>query len=127
MIAISSPGDANSDHNPQIKRFGYYVSEGNIRKITFKAATFGEAHELAKKWGIGLRGEFEIASELVDAVPTPPPPEAYNVEDTCRMLGGVSRVTLYRWVVKGLLKRVSKTRKVLITRDSIIRRVSGQN
>ncbi|HEY0945050.1 MAG TPA: helix-turn-helix domain-containing protein [Opitutaceae bacterium] len=97
-----------------------YVSGGTLRKVLFEAATAAEAQELATKWGFGIQGEI---SET-----TPPPadkttslPEAFDVENACRMLGDISRTTLYRLLVRGKLERVPATRKVLVTRRSIER------
>ena len=45
--------------------------------------------------------------------------KAYNAKDACRLLGGVSQKTLWRWCALRYLERVPNTRKVLITRQSI--------
>lgn len=49
-------------------------------------------------------------------------PESYELPVAQKLLGGISRSTIYRDVHRGLLDRVPHTRRVLITRESIERR-----
>lgn len=49
------------------------------------------------------------------------PPVAYNIKDACRMLGGIKRATIYRWLHSGRLSKIPDVGRVLITRKSIER------
>jgi len=110
-------------HNPQqiappIRYAGVYIIDGVVRRIQFEANGPTQANELAVKWGIGVEGE----ATTVDA--TAPVAEAYDAKTACRMLGGISRKTLDREIILGYLDRVEDTRRVLVTRKSIERRVN---
>ena len=48
-----------------------------------------------------------------------PPPAFYNEKSARAMLGGISRTSLYRELIRGNLIRVPGMRKILITRQSI--------
>ncbi|EIQ01131.1 hypothetical protein OpiT1DRAFT_05699 [Opitutaceae bacterium TAV1] len=96
---------------------GVYVTKGTVRNVEFEAADAAEAQMLARLWNVGLVGEAAPRQ-----APNTVPPEAFNVKDTCRMLGNVSRTQIYRWVATGELDRVPDTARVLITRESIQRR-----
>lgn len=99
---------------------GVFVLNGSIRRIVFEASSQAEAEEMAKKWNVGIEGVAQIVN-------TPAPiPEAYDAKTACKLLGGVSRQTLYRDLVVGLLQRVPHTRRVLITRKSLERRIYGK-
>lgn len=48
-----------------------------------------------------------------------PPPAFYNEKSARTLLGGISRTSLYRELIRGNLIRVPGMRKILITRQSI--------
>jgi hypothetical protein len=95
-----------------------YVWNTEIRKIDFESASDEEAKNISAKWGFGLEGETR--SLRSDAV-VPARPEAFDEETTRKLLGDISRSTLYRLILRGKLNRVPATRKVLVTRRSIER------
>jgi hypothetical protein len=95
-----------------------YVWNGALRKIVFEAATTEEAQQLAAKWGFGLEGE--TVARISESV-TPATPEAYDEETARKLLGNISRTTLYRLILRGKLNRVPAMRRVLVTRRSIER------
>jgi hypothetical protein len=88
---------------------------GEIRRIFFEAADIDEARRIAAGCNAGLEGEAQR--------PEVPVPLAYNMKETQKLLGGISRATVYAWMKIGRLDRVGGTRKVLITLDSIERAV----
>jgi hypothetical protein len=96
-----------------------FIANGSIRKITFEALCSQEAEQLARNWGCGLEGEA-VEDAQVDS-PRPVAKEAFDVPSACQILGGISRTTLYRLLVRGKLERLPATRKVLVTRRSIER------
>ena len=100
-----------------------YVAKSSIRKVTFEAFSLDEAQCLAAVWGFGLEGE--VCGEGNNAYGHPVGPEAYDVTKACRILGDISRTTLYRLLIRGKLERLPATRKVLVTRRSIERFCSG--
>lgn len=103
--------------SPGLKRFSaVYVSDTEIRRLTFEAKDEAEAKRLATKWGVGIEGETNHTE-----TPTPLP-EAYDQETARRLLGGISRTTLYAELCLGRLERVPDIRRVLITRRSLERR-----
>lgn len=100
-----------------MKRFSaVHVAGSNIRRLVFEALDEGEAQQFAIKWGVGIEGE----TKLIDA--PAPLPEAYDQETARKLLGGISRTTLYAELCLGRLERVPGIRRVLITRCSIERR-----
>ncbi len=98
------------------------VREGTLRKVTYEATSEAEAQEIAKLWDIGFAGEAAAEPTIKSAEP-----EAFSLEDAQRMLGGVSRATIYRWLEFGRLQRVRDTRRVLITRRSVTQLAVGNN
>lgn len=92
------------------------VVDGGIRRMWFEAPGESEARDFARRCGAGLTG---ASLRPADAEPLP---EAYDEKTARTMLGGISRATLYRFLSAGKLDRVSGTRKVLVTRQSIERR-----
>ena len=82
-----------------------------------------------------INGEVEVApipatADEVSAAETSTPkrevpPVALDVGSACRVLGNISRTTLYRLLVRGRLARLPGTRKVLVTRRSIERFCNG--
>lgn len=96
------------------------VVAGQIRRLWFQAAGEEEARQLCVTWNAGYEGpargpEFH----------TTPAPEAYDEKTARALLGGVSKMTLWRWVAVGKLDRVPGTRRFLVTRSSI-ERLTGQ-
>jgi hypothetical protein len=98
-----------------------YIDAGTVHRMTFEATDINAAKVQAEKWGVGVDGEAPGTEESA-----PPQAEAYDLATARRILGNVSRATVYRWLLLGELKRVAGTRKVLITRESIERR-AGRN
>ena len=88
---------------------------GEIRRIFFEAADIDEARRIAASCNAGLEGEAQR--------PEVPVPLAHNMKETQKLLGGISRPTVYAWLKIGRLDRVGGTSKVLITLDSIERAV----
>ena|GEM_PF-4600608 len=88
---------------------------GEIRRIFFEAADIDEARRIAAGCNAGLEGEAQR--------PEVPVPLAYNMKETQKLLGGISRPTVYAWLKIGRLDRVGGTSKVLVTLDSIERAV----
>jgi hypothetical protein len=85
--------------------------------MTFEAESLEQARQLAIAWGgVGLEGQ---APELNFASVSAPLPEAYDLVTARKLLGNVSRGTIYRWLLRGKLERHPDIRKVLITRRSI--------
>lgn len=99
---------------------GLYVVAGGIRRLTFEALDVADATAIAARWGVGVEGEANTTLPQ-DAVI----PEAYNLATACRLLGGVSRGTIYRWLHLERLERVPDTARVLITRKSLERCAAG--
>lgn len=103
-----------------LKRFSaVFCVQASIRRVTFEAFSLDEAQGLASTWGFGLEGE--ASAEPDRDIRSHVPAEALDVKSACRVLGGISRTTLYRLLVKGQLERLPATRKVLVTRRSIER------
>jgi len=85
-----------------------------MRRIFFEAIDDEEAREFCVQWGCGLEGKStrpELGGESL--------PEAYDQETACRLLGGISKSTLYRELQDGKLERVPGTRRILVTRSSL--------
>ena len=101
-----------------------YVADGTSRRVTFQAVDMAEAKALADRWGVGVTGEvvaqLEAATESVL-------PQAYAWKEAARQLGGVSRSQIYTWLVLGHLSRLPRTRRVLITRESLEKMRSLRN
>jgi hypothetical protein len=98
---------------------GIYIIEGSVRRITFEAANDEQAHNIALKWGVGVEG---VSTSSVAPAPLP---EVYDAKTACKLLGGISRTTLYKELLAGTLERMPETRRVLVTRKSIERRCGG--
>ena len=71
-----------------------YVAESSIRKVTFEAFSLEEAQRLAAVWGFGLEGE--ACGDADNTHGNTVGPEAFDVMNACRILGDISRTTLYR-------------------------------
>lgn len=99
---------------------GLYTREGRIHRMTFEAVNDETAASLAREWNVGLEGKTELPN-VKEPLPLP---ESYPLEVAQKLLGGVSRSTIYREIHLGLLDRVPNTRRVLITRQSIEARKS---
>lgn len=95
---------------------GLYIVGGAVRRLTLEAESMEEARSIAAGWGVGIDGEADSR-----ACSPPPIPEAYAEKEARRLLGEVSRTTLYRMLIRGDVERISGTRKVLVTRASIER------
>jgi hypothetical protein len=89
---------------------------GEIRRLFFEANDIEEARRIAAGCNAGLEGESQR--------PEVPVPLAYNMAEAQKLLGGISRPTVYAWLKMGRLDRVGGTSKVLITLDSIERAVA---
>jgi len=109
-----------NEHNFPMKRYrAIFLQNASIRRIIFEAMNADEAQRLAAGWGFGLEGEE--SGSLAGETHRSPIAEVLDVASTCRVLGDISRTTLYRLLVRGLLERLPATRKVLVTRRSIER------
>jgi len=107
----------------ELKRFsGVFVVGSEIRRLSFDAKDVDEARGICTKWGVGLEGE----SATLDPTPKMQAPVAYDTATACRLLGGISRTTLYKWLSLGYVCRVPATRRFLITRESIERRCQSR-
>lgn len=105
-------------NDQQLRSFaGLFIKDARTRRVVIEAESLEEATEIAKGWNVGITEEVvgEIAPDNVL-------PEAYDEKTARRLLGGISRSTLYAWLVTGELERVPDTRRVLVTRSSIERR-----
>ena len=85
----------------------------------FEALGLDEAKRLAAGWGFELEGELTEEFNRPQSVSITP--EAFDVPNACRIMGDISRSTLYRLLMRGKLERLPATRKVLVTRRSIER------
>jgi uncharacterized protein with von Willebrand factor type A (vWA) domain len=94
-----------------------YPVSGSLRRMFFEAENEQEARDFAAKCGAGLEGP---ATHVADWLPAEAP-ENYDEKTARRLLGGVSRSTLYRELALGKLERVPGLRKVLVTRRSLER------
>ncbi len=94
-----------------------FVVNGNVRRAQIEAADDAEARATCLRWNVGLEGEVARARYVPE-----PLAEAYDSQTARRLLGGISRTSLYKQVAAGNLDRVPGTRRVLITRSSIERR-----
>lgn len=91
-----------------------HVVQGEMRRVFFEAIDDQEARELCVRWGCGLEGKSTRPEPGRESVP-----EAYDQETACRLLGGISKSTLYRELQDGKLERVPGTRRILVTRSSL--------
>lgn len=93
-----------------------YIDDGKVCRMWIEAESERKAREFCQRCGAGLQGLAEPPRS------ESPLPEAYDEKTARRVLGGISRTTLYAELATGLLERVPGTRRVLITRRSIERR-----
>jgi ribosomal protein L34E len=92
------------------------VRNGTTRRMTIQAVDEAEALALCVECGAGLEG---IApSQNAEEVAL-----AYDEKTARRLLGNISRTTLYKELHAGRLERVPAPRRVLITRASLERRL----
>jgi hypothetical protein len=91
-----------------------YPVAGALRRMWFEAQDENEARDFCVRCGAGLEGE---AARKQEKIPTP---EYYDAETACRLLGGISRTTLWKELALENLERVPNTRRVLVTRASIL-------
>jgi hypothetical protein len=93
-----------------------YPVSGSLRRMFFEAATEQEARDFCARCGAGLEGP------ATQPALSPAEESEYADEKTARrLLGGISRSTLYREIALGHLDRAPGIRKVLVTRQSIRR------
>ena len=90
-----------------------YVEAGTVRRIWFESACDEAARAFCVRHGFGLEGPAARPSDSL------PPPAFYNEKSARTLLGGISRTSLYRELIRGNLIRVPGMRKILITRQSI--------
>jgi hypothetical protein len=91
-----------------------YPVDGALRRMWFEASSENEARGFAARCGAGLEGPANRATE------EPTVPEYYDAETACKLLGGISRTTLWKELAVENLERVPNTRRVLVTRESIL-------
>jgi hypothetical protein len=105
-----------------MKRFAaLFIFAGGIRRMTFDAIDIKEAETIGLEWGVGVEGEADEIGPVKPIVP-----EAFNLEDTRRLLGGIGRTLVYEMLNDGRLERVPQVRRLLVTRKSIVRCANGQ-
>ena len=90
------------------------IEDGETLRIWFEASMEEKAREYCRCINAGFEGRAG-GPEIRET----PLPEAYNVETSCQILGGISPSTLYREIADGKLERFPGTRRVLITRASL--------
>lgn len=95
-----------------------YIESGRILRLWFEAPDETAARAFCLRCNAGYQGP-SAGPALPKAAPVA---EAYNAKTARAMLGGVSAMTLYRWIALGELDRVQGTRRLLITRSSIERK-----
>lgn len=99
-----------------------YITGGSVHRMTFEAPDIEAAKAQAEKWGVGVEGEVQDTGPVRPALP-----EAFNLQDTCHMLGGIGRTLVYQMVNDGRLERVPRVRRLLITRRSIEKWAAGRS
>ena len=95
---------------------GIYIFNGHARRLSFEANDAEEALSIGLKWNVGLEPESVLQAAPSTALPIP---DVYDFATAARLLGNVSRSTIYKWLVLGRLVRIPKSRKILITRQSV--------
>lgn len=91
------------------------VIAGEVRRVWFEAAGETEARELCRELKLGYEGAA-ARPKLEEMAPV-----ALDEKAALKALGGVSRATLYRMLIRGDLLRLPGSRRLLITRSSIER------
>jgi hypothetical protein len=89
-----------------------YPVSGCLRRLWFEAASDTEALAFAARCGAGLEGPATAPAGSME-------PESVDEKTARRLLGGISRTTLWRELALGDLDRVPGTRRVLVTLSSI--------
>ncbi len=84
---------------------------GKARRITFDADDSADALGVAVACGAILDGEA--------IKPEDQKPIAYDLPTTRRLLGNVSRGTIYNWSAVGRIERVPNLRTILFTAKSV--------
>jgi hypothetical protein len=92
-----------------------YLDSGAVRHLWFEAEGPAQAREKCLQWSAGLEGEANRPA--ADS----PLPAAYDATTSRRLLGNISRTSLYRMLIRGDLERLPHNRRLLITRSSIER------
>ncbi len=94
---------------------GVAVVAGEIRRLWFQARSEVDARETCRLLDIGYEGPAvaPATSQLL--------PVALDEKAAKQALGGVSRATLYRMLVRGDITRLPGSRRLLVTRSSIER------
>lgn len=92
------------------------VVSGSIRRLWFEATGEPEAREFCASVNAGYEGPADRPEN------NEPLPNSYPEDVARRLLGGISRSSLYRMVIRGDVDREPGTRRLLITRTSIERR-----
>ena len=62
--------------------------------------------------------------ETAESYPAETTPLAYDLKEAQKLLGGLGRTSVFRWIKMGRLERIGGTRRVLITRKSVERAAS---
>jgi hypothetical protein len=94
------------------------IIDGKARRVILEAADEEEALSITHRLGIGLDVTQPVDRPMVERQARP---EAYDEDTTRKLLGNISRTTLWRLIVRGKLERVPSVRRVLVTRKSIER------
>lgn len=72
-----------------------------------------------------LKGE-KTTDEAPALASSPLEPLVYTAAQTCLLLGGISQVTLWRWVRRDLLRPIRTSRHLLFARKEIERFLAEQ-
>lgn len=97
---------------------GQYARGGKMRGISFEAEDLEDAIRIGADWGVGVTGEGSLAGSPASQS-SHEEPAVYDLETARRILGNVSRHTIWKWLTLGRLERVPYCRRILITRESI--------
>jgi hypothetical protein len=92
------------------------IEGGIVARLWVEAESEASARELCVRCGFGFVGLSEQPRATAQPVP-----EAYEAKTASAILGGLSRSTLYRMVIRGDLDRFPSTKRLLITRSSLER------
>lgn len=108
-----------SDNNPtpsaELDTYAaVHVVGGEIRRVWLEAPGEPDAREFCRAHNLGYVGPQDRPDRAE------PAPEAYDEKAARKILGGISRATLYRMLIRGDIARLPG-RRLLVTRSSLER------